>query len=58
LFHGHRSVWDAETLALALVEAEFDDVQHCAHGESTLQCAPDAEHRRSESVYAEGRRPE
>lgn len=57
LFHGHRSVWDAETLTLALVEAGFDDVRVCAHGESALGHAPDAEHRRSESIYAEARTP-
>jgi predicted SAM-dependent methyltransferase len=55
--HGHRSVWDAETLELALAEAGFEQVRRRAFGDSDLEPAPDSPHRESETVYAEGRRP-
>jgi predicted SAM-dependent methyltransferase len=54
LFHGHRSVWDAETLERVLTEAGFTGVRAREFGDSGLQPVPDASHRRSESVYAEG----
>lgn len=57
LFHGHRSVWDAETLERVLIETGFTDVRACRFGESALQPAPDAAHREAESVYAEGIKP-
>jgi predicted SAM-dependent methyltransferase len=55
--HGHRSVWDAETLELVLTEAGFEQVGRRAYGDSDLEPAPDSPHRESETVYAEGRRP-
>ena len=55
LGHGHRSVWDAETLQLALTEAGFTDVRRCAFADSALVPAPDNPVREAESVYAEGR---
>lgn len=55
--HGHRSVWDAETLELVLTEAGFEQVRRRAFGDSDLEPAPDSPHRESETVYAEGRRP-
>lgn len=55
--HGHRSVWDAETLELALTEAGFEQVRRRSFGDSDLDPAPDSPHRESETVYAEGRRP-
>jgi predicted SAM-dependent methyltransferase len=57
LGHGHRSVWDAETLERVLGEAGFEDVRRRAWGDSDLDPAPDSPRRESESVYAEGRRP-
>jgi len=57
LSHGHRSVWDAETLELALTEARFVDVSRRGFGESDLDPAPDSPQREPETVYAEGRRP-
>jgi predicted SAM-dependent methyltransferase len=57
LSHGHRSVWDKETLVRVLSEAGFVDVNTCAFGESVIDPAPDSEIRRAESVYAEGRKP-
>jgi predicted SAM-dependent methyltransferase len=57
LGHGHRSVWDAETLERVLAEAGFEDVRRRAWGDSDLHPPPDNPRRESESVYAEGRRP-
>ena len=56
LGHGHRSVWDAETLERVLAESGFEEVQRRAFGESALDPAPDNPQREGESVYAEGRR--
>ena len=55
LQHGHRSVWDAETLELVLTEAGFTDVHRRPFGDSDLAPAPDNPAREPESVYAEGR---
>jgi predicted SAM-dependent methyltransferase len=55
LSHGHRSVWDAETLELALAESGFIEVRRHEFGESNLEPAPDRPSRRAETVYAEGR---
>jgi predicted SAM-dependent methyltransferase len=57
LSHGHRSVWDAETLELVLAESGFESVQRRSFGDSALDPAPDSPQRESETVYAEGRRP-
>jgi predicted SAM-dependent methyltransferase len=57
LFHGHRSVWDAVTLERVLTEVGFTAVSAREFGDSALQQVPDAAHRRSESVYAEGIKP-
>ena len=56
LGHGHLSVWDAETLELALRESGFPDARRRAFGESALSPAPDNAAREDESVYAEGTR--
>jgi predicted SAM-dependent methyltransferase len=57
-FHGHRSAYDAETLALLLKEVGFIDVDVQGFGESkALDPVPDLEERRLETVYAEGTRP-
>jgi predicted SAM-dependent methyltransferase len=57
LSHGHRSVWDAETLELALSESGFVDVGRRGFGDTDLDTATDSELRRGETVYAEGRVP-
>jgi predicted SAM-dependent methyltransferase len=57
LRHGHRSVWDAETLEQALTDAGFVEVKRRRFGESDLEPAPDTSYREPETVYAEGRRP-
>ena len=54
--HGHRSVWDAETLVAALEEAGFEGVAARPFGDSDLDPRPDTEPRPVESVYAEGRK--
>jgi hypothetical protein len=57
LRHGHRSVWDAETLEQALTDAGFVDVRRRAFGDSELEPPPDTPYREPETVYAEARRP-
>jgi len=55
--HGHRSLWDAETLDRVLTDSGFDDVSRRHFGDSALDPAPDSPAREGESVYAEGRAP-
>lgn len=55
--HGHRSVWDAETLELVLAEVGLEQVRRRAFGDSDLDPAPDSPHREGETLYAEGRAP-
>jgi predicted SAM-dependent methyltransferase len=53
LAHGHRSVWDGETLERVLTEAGFVEAKAKQFGETALDPVPDAAHREAESVYAE-----
>jgi predicted SAM-dependent methyltransferase len=53
--HGHRSVWDGETLELVLTEAGFKDARRRDFGDSELDPVPDSAMREPESVYAEAR---
>ena len=55
LSHGHRSVWDAETLERVLAESGLVDVRRRAFGDTDLPESPDNPRREAESVYAEGR---
>jgi predicted SAM-dependent methyltransferase len=52
--HGHKFIWDFETLSLALEGAGFTEVRKCAFHQG---CDPklllDTEYRRSESLYVE-----
>ena len=57
LNHGHRSVWDAETLEAVLMSCGFVDARRRDWGDTDLDPPPDSEKRRPESVYAEARRP-
>jgi predicted SAM-dependent methyltransferase len=57
LHHGHRSVWDGETLELLLREVGFSDASVQGFGHSVLEPAPDTPMRAAESVYAEARKP-
>jgi predicted SAM-dependent methyltransferase len=57
LGHGHRSVWDDETLVAVLAESGFAEARCRAYGDSDLDPAPDSPKREAETVYAEARRP-
>lgn len=57
LYHGHRSIWDGETLALVIDEVGFSEVEVRNFGDSALEPAPDTSPREAESVYVEGRKP-
>lgn len=57
LHHGHRSVWDGETVTLVLREVGFADAEVRRFGDSVLTPAPDTSLREAESVYAEARKP-
>jgi predicted SAM-dependent methyltransferase len=51
--HGHRSMWDGETLCHILDEAGFHESRQKASGDSKLTPAPDTDHRKAESLYVE-----
>jgi predicted SAM-dependent methyltransferase len=55
LSHGHRSVWDAETLERVLAESGLVEVRRRDFGDTDLEESPDNPLREAESVYAEGR---
>jgi predicted SAM-dependent methyltransferase len=55
LSHGHRSVWDGETLELVLTESGLVEVRRRVFGDTDLPESPDNPSREAESVYAEGR---
>lgn len=55
--YGHRSLWDGETLTLAMSGAGLN-AQVAAFGQSLLDPCPDNEERRDESLYVEARRLE
>jgi predicted SAM-dependent methyltransferase len=53
-FHGHRFIWDYETLRNALLAAEFSKVERRAFGEgSDPRLLRDTPSRRVESLYVE-----
>jgi predicted SAM-dependent methyltransferase len=54
--HDHRAMYDEQTLTLLLRAAGFAETQRCAFGEGWLQPSPDTEHRRSGTLYVEGRK--
>lgn len=51
--HGHRAMYDYETLALACREAGFSSVEHSAFAQGRLGAEVDSEMRRPETLYAE-----
>jgi predicted SAM-dependent methyltransferase len=53
LAHGHRSMWDEETLKRVLHDAGFRGAEGRAFGDSRLRPAPDNPLRQPESVYVE-----
>jgi predicted SAM-dependent methyltransferase len=56
LHHGHRSVWDAETLERVLTDAGFIEARRRPYGDSDLVPSPDSSYREPETVYAEARK--
>jgi predicted SAM-dependent methyltransferase len=51
--HGHRTMYDFDTLALVCNAAGFETVEHRRFGDSRLAPCPDSEHRRRETLYVE-----
>jgi predicted SAM-dependent methyltransferase len=58
LHHGHRSVWDDETLQRVLTDAGFVEARPRSFGDSDLVPPPDSSFREPETVYAEARQPD
>jgi predicted SAM-dependent methyltransferase len=54
--HGHRSMWDGETLTRALLAAGFAQARRTEAGESWIEPCPDFEDGRHGTLYAEGRK--
>jgi predicted SAM-dependent methyltransferase len=54
--HGHRSMWDGETLTRALLAAGFAEARRTDFGESWIEPCPDSEDRRDGTLYAEARK--
>jgi predicted SAM-dependent methyltransferase len=57
LGHGHRSVWDGETLVRVLEESGFTGAEVRTFGDSSIQDGIDSRQREPESVYAEAEKP-
>lgn len=51
--HGHRAMYDFETMALMLRSVGFEAVERSAFGESRLSPVPDGANRRPETLYVE-----
>jgi predicted SAM-dependent methyltransferase len=51
--HGHRTMYDLETLTLLCKAAGFSRVEERSFGDSRLDPAPDSEGRRLETLYVE-----
>lgn len=54
--HGHRSMWDAETLTLACRAAGFAEARHTPAGESWIAPCPDSPERADGTLYVEARK--
>ena len=54
--HGHKAMYDAETLEYIMTAAGFTNVVERPFGESAISPAPDSAFRRDETVYVEGTR--
>lgn len=55
--HGHRAMYDGQTLTLLFRAVGFAEVRRCAFGESRLSPVPDTPARRDGTLYVEGIRP-
>jgi predicted SAM-dependent methyltransferase len=51
--HGHRTMYDLETLTLVCNASGFERVEQRSFGDSRLDPAPDSEARRLETLYVE-----
>jgi predicted SAM-dependent methyltransferase len=51
--HGHRAMYDYETIAFACREAGFSSTEHSAFAQGHLGAEVDSEVRRSETLYVE-----
>ena len=51
--HGHRSVWDADTLSKLMGEASLKEAREVPWGTSRISPVPDSPSRRNESLYVE-----
>ena len=51
--HGHRSMYDFDTLRALCLEAGFAQVHHSAFGRGRIQPCPDTPARRPETLYVE-----
>lgn len=51
--HGHRAMYDFETLALALNDAGFDSIELSKPGQSRIDPVPDSPGRATETLYVE-----
>ena len=54
----HRTMYDHETLELLFRAAGFPDAEHRQFGDSRLDPCPDSEHRKLETLYVEGVKPQ
>ncbi len=51
--HGHRCMYDFETLCRACVDSGFSTVERSAFGDGRIQPAPDSPSRRDETLYVD-----
>jgi predicted SAM-dependent methyltransferase len=51
--HGHKAIYDYETMALACQEAGFSSVEHSAYTQGRLGAEVDSETRKLETLYVE-----
>ena len=56
-FHGHRAMYDAETLCLLLHESGFVEAERSESGTSLIGPVPDSPGRRPETLYIEAIAP-
>lgn len=54
--HGHRSMWDAETLVLSCLGAGFSEARRQTAGESWVIPCPDSPARRDGTLYVDARK--
>jgi hypothetical protein len=51
--HGHRTMYDFETLQYALEKSGFDVVERSKSGSGRIDPSPDSPLRRAETLYVE-----